>query len=245
LRRILKTSPLLLPLALLFWPLTALVLYCDSSAVISAIGYGQWPSTLLALAYLAALLSQMNPQHRLLTIVFVPLSAIGETIFSLGLDLYRYQLEAIPLYVPLGHSILLAVGLAYSDTSWVERHRRLLDWGLTLFHVLLVGGALLLFNDTLSAIFMAMFLLLLRRRIKNRTAYLLIGVLVLYVELLGTYWGCWVWELSPLGWLHTTNPPTGAFACYVVGELAAVRYAIMFGSWWARYRTPHLATRGA
>lgn len=218
---------------LAFWPLTALVLYCDSTNVASSINWGQGLSNGLAFLYLWGLVSQMPWQRRILAIIFVPLSAVGEVIFTLLLGLYHYRLGFILLYVPLGHSILLNVGLAVGESEFAELHKARLQAGLILFHAALVGGALVLFGDTLSALFITAFFILLCY-IPRRTTYLVIGILVLYIELLGTMWQCWTWGLAPFGSLHTTNPPTGAFACYVIADLIAVKCAIAIENWWLR-----------
>ena len=220
---------------LLFWPLTALVLYCDSVAVARITAYGQWFSTFLALSYLGALMLHMSPQRRLLVMLFVPLSAVGEVMFSLWFGLYQYRLEMIPWYVPLGHSILLGAGLMLSDLPGLKVKQRVFEHGLTLFHALLVAGALLLFRDSLSAILIVGFFVMLPW-MRNRMAYLVIGVLVLYVELLGTYWRCWTWGNSPFGVLQTTNPPVGAFACYILAEMIALKYAGIIETCWANHR---------
>jgi len=225
-------SPLLL---IGFWPLTALVLFCDSQFVAQRSNYGQWISALLALTFLLALASRMRPERQLLIALFVPLSAIGEGIFSLVFKLYGYRLGGVPVYVPFGHSILLGIGLMLSDSAWIKAHEQRVRVALIGFHAALMGGALLFFNDTLSAILGVMFFTVLRRQ-RGRALYLIIGVLVLYVEILGTAWGCWVWQPSPFGLLHTTNPPTGAFACYVLADIIAMKCAARVEIWLLRRR---------
>ena len=49
------------------------------------------------------------------------------------------------------------------------------------------------------------------------------GVLVLYIELVGTALGCWVWDPAPFGVLRTTNPPVGAFVCYVIADILVMK----------------------
>lgn len=233
-------SALKVLLVLAFWPVTATVLYCDSANVAQSLAYGQWLSNGLALLYLGALISQMPWQRRVLAVIFVPFSAVGEVIFTMLLGLYQYRLGAIPLYVPLGHSILLSVGLAIGESDFAELHQARLQGGLIAFHALLVGGTLVLFGDTLSAVLLTIFFIMLCY-IPRRTTYLVIGILVLYIELLGTMWRCWTWGLSPFGSLHTTNPPTGAFACYVIADLIAVKVATLIEAWWLGRRSMGLA----
>jgi hypothetical protein len=224
-------------LLIIFWPLTAFILFCDSRAAAGQGWNGQLVSNLLTPAFLLALMSQMPVERRLVAAIFVPLSAIGEAIFSLLFGLYSYRLGGVPVYVPFGHSILLGIGLMLSDTNFVLRHERRVRSTLICFHGGLIAGALLLFNDTLSAIFGIGFFVLLHRS-RGRVLYLIIGVLVLYIEILGTMWGCWVWKPAPFGLLHTTNPPTGAFACYVVAEIIAMNFALRLQPLLARRRAP-------
>ena len=98
-------------------------------------------------------------------------------------------------------------------------------WALVAFHAALFGGAILALGDTLSAIFGALFLLVLRRK-GCRVFYLIMGVLVLYIELVGTALGCWFWEPAPWGVLRTTNPPVGAFVCYVIADILVIKIAV-------------------
>lgn len=214
-----------------FWPVTALVLYCDSANIAQVSAYGQWFSNGLAFLYLGGLISQMPWQRRVLAIIFVPLSAVGEIIFTMLLGLYHYRGGSIPLYVPLGHSILLSIGLGIGESEFAKLHQARLQLGLILFHAALIGSALILFGDTLSAILVTAFFAMLRY-IPRRTTYLVIGILVLYIELLGTMWRCWTWSLTPFGSIHTTNPPTGAFACYVIADLIAVKCATLIEARW-------------
>ena len=227
-----RLSPFLM---VAFWPLTALVLFCDSRAVAEQIAYGQWLSGFLALAFLLAIVSLMRPDRQLLVALFVPLSALGEALFSLVFGLYQYRLGGIPVYVPFGHSILLGIGLMLADSAWITRHENRVRVALICFHATLIGGALIFFQDTLSAILGVIFFFVLRRK-GGRVLYLIIGVLVLYVEILGTVWGCWVWQPSPFGVLHTTNPPVGAFACYVLADIMAMKCAARVEAWLLRRR---------
>ncbi len=211
-------------LVIAFWPLTALVLFCDSRHVAELNAAGQLWSNVLTPVFLLLLMSRMKPQRQWLVALFVPLSALGEMIFSLLFGLYRYRLGGVPLYVPFGHSVLMSVGLLLAESDFVSRHERRVRGGLLLFHGGLIGGTLLWLGDTLSALFAVIFCVLLRRGC-GRPFYLILGVLVLYVEILGTVWGCWAWSPQPFGVLHTINPPPGAFTCYALADIMAMKIA--------------------
>jgi hypothetical protein len=220
----------------IFWPLTALVLWCDSHIVERDTAQAQWLSNDLAPLFLLLLVSRMSPHRRLQVGLFVPLSALGEILFSLVFGFYHYRLDAVPLYVPFGHSILMSVGLMLADSHFVRSRESQIKKALLLFHGSLIAGTLLLRGDTLSTLFTICFLLLLRRRFA-RPFYLILGVLVLYVEILGTSWGCWTWRPDSFGWLHTVNPPPGAFTCYVIGDLGAIAIAGRIAARWRNIRS--------
>ncbi len=222
-------------LLLLFWPITALVLFGDSRALNEAYPHAQWISNSIAPLFLLALMGKMPPQRQLVLALFVPLSALGEGIFSLVLGLYQYRWGTVPLYVPFGHSILMATGLLLADSDFVQRHERRLCNALLLFHGGLIAATLLLRGDTLSSLFAVLFILMLRGRC-NRPFYLILGLLVLYVEILGTVWACWAWRPDPFGLLHTTNPPPGAFTCYVIGDIIAIQIAASLALCYRRLR---------
>lgn len=225
-----------------FWPLTALVLYCDSRQVAGFTSYGQAISTVLAFGFLLALLACVRPERRLALALFVVLSAIGEGVFSLLFGLYHYRLGGVPLYVPLGHSILMGTGLLLADLDWVKQRLSGVKTALLLMHGGLILGTLLLFGDTLSTFWTVIFLFLLRKRFAD-PFYLILGALVLYVEMLGTAWGCWVWRPDAFGVLHTTNPPPGAFTCYVVGDILALSIARRVQAGWAKVKANRLSRR--
>jgi len=72
---------------------------------------------------------------------------------------------------------------------------------------------------------------------------LAMGVLVLYIELLGTALGCWSWDAAPFGLLQTTNPPVGAFVCYVIADIVVIQ-ALTWWHWLKASRRPPLIARG-
>lgn len=213
-------------LVLAFWPLTALVLCFDSRHFASWMPHGQWLSNVLTATFLLALISQMHPRRRLVALIFVPLSALGEMVFTFLLGLYHYRLGILPLYVPFGHAILLSVGLAIADSDMVRTREHLLKKVLLPLHGGVALLVLLLLGDALSVVFAAMFYGALRGQC-GRPFYFILGVLVCYVEIVGTRMGCWVWELRPFDLLHTTNPPASAYGCYAIADFLALRCAAL------------------
>lgn len=207
-----------------FAPIVALVLLADSQLALDAGFNGQFLCNLAAPLYLCWMLTGLTPHQRLMALIFVPFSALGEYIFSLGFQLYSYKFGSVPFYVPFGHAILFSTGLLIADDPLILGHESQVRWGLLAFLAALFAGAWLALGDTLSAIFGAFFLVILYRK-RCRPFYLIMGVLVLYIELVGTAFGCWVWDPTPFGVLHTTNPPVGAFVCYVIADILVMKLA--------------------
>ncbi|MBX2865766.1 MAG: hypothetical protein KTR27_19615 [Leptolyngbyaceae cyanobacterium MAG.088] len=210
-----------------FFPFTALVLGIDSLQLATAYGINTQPfANLVIISYFMLLLFGLRPEQRLMAMIFVPFSAIGECIFSLVFGLYIYRLEMVPLYVPFGHGVLFSMGLLVAELTIIQRYETQLKPLFISLYCLLFGGAILFLHDSLSIIFGLVFLWVLRRK-GYQTMYFIMGLLVLFVELTGTHWGCWAWTPHPFGqaWLHATNPPVGAFACYVLADLGVMKLA--------------------
>ena len=212
-----------------FFFLAALMLGLDSQPLAQLDIEGQRWVDLCAIAYFGLLLLALRPDQRLMALIFVPFSAVGEYVFSLLFGLYHYRLGEVPLYVPFGHAILFSVGLLIANLSLVRQYEEQLRPTLISAYVILFSTVIVLFHDSLSAIFGLVFLWVLRRK-GYQTLYFIMGLLVLYIELMGTAWGCWVWTVHPFGldWLQATNPPFGAFVCYVLADLGVIKIARYF-----------------
>lgn len=210
-------------LLILFWPLTALVLFFDSLYVRDIGVQGQLFSNLMAPLYLVVLLPNLYPEQRLMALVFLPVATIGEFVFSLLFQLYTYADGTVPFYVPFGHAILFGTGLVFCNLSWTTRYMPQIRWVLLAFHAALLSGVIIGMGDTLSAFF-TLPLSYIFYRSRLRLFYLVMGVLVLFVEVVGTRFGCWYWDPEPVyGLLHAVNPPVAAFCCYVVADILVIR----------------------
>lgn len=207
-----------------FVPIVLLALGADSQLLLEHGIDGQGFSNLAGPLYLLFILRGLRRQQQLMALIFVPFSALGEYLFSLVFQRYHYKFGMVPFYVPFGHAILFSTGLLIADLPVVRTYDRQVQLGLLAIHGLLFVGVLLLFNDTLSTVFGIVFAWILWRKRAN-LLYLIMGMLVLYIELVGTALGCWAWVPSPWGLLHTTNPPFGAFVCYVIADILVMKIA--------------------
>ena len=205
-----------------FVPLVLAALGTDSRLLLDMGINGQIFSNIAAPLYLLTMLRGLGPEQRRMALLFVPFSAIGEYLFSLIFQLYHYKFGGVPFYVPFGHAILFSTGLLIADLPIVHANERQVRQVLLAVHLFLFAGVLLAFHDSLSAVFGIFFGIILWRK-RARPFYLIMGLLVLYIELVGTALGCWVWNPAPWGILHTTNPPVGAFVCYVIADILVMR----------------------
>ena len=204
-----------------FFPLVALVLGADSLWFAEHDLRGQLLADSLTALYLIALLWGLDSEERLMVIIFVPFSALAEYIFSSVFEVYTYRLGAVPIYVPLGHAILFSTGLMLSKLPIFTSYSQIQTVLLT-SQGLLFAGAILWLQDIFSAVLGTLLGLILWWR-GYRLIYLIMGFLVLYIELLGTGLGCWIWQENAFNLFQTTNPPFGAFVFYVFGDIAVLK----------------------
>jgi len=201
--------------------LVPLVLLFDSRVLLNIGLNWQLLSDLLAPLYLLLLVNALRPEQRLAVLMFVPVAVVAENIFSLIFKLYTYKFDIVPPYVPFGHAILLGSGLLIAESPFVKRCTQQVSIALIIFHIAIIV-AIIALGDSLSLIFELAFAVIIYRK-RTQFLYLFMAIPVLYVELVGTALGCWFWSPTAFHWLHTTNPPLGAFSCYVIGDLLAIK----------------------
>lgn len=207
-------------------------LFLDSTWLAARWPHGQWLTLAMVVFFFVAMLRYLSPEQRLLAMVFVPVGAVGEYVFSILFGLYEYRLENVPWYVPVGHPILLSMGWLLLELPWVRQHAEQLRRGLLALHIVVLIGVALVWGDTVSAAFAAFGVYIFRKR-PFALIYGVMGLVVLYVELLGTGLGCWAWApTSGHGWLHATNPPYGAFFGYVAADVLVLKIARQVSMRW-------------
>ncbi|KIM10291.1 MAG: hypothetical protein KU37_10855 [Sulfuricurvum sp. PC08-66] len=202
-----------------------LVLFIDSASLAAQWAHTQWLSNVLAFFAYVWLYVSVPRYLRRLMLYGLAVAVFGESLFSLVLEMYTYRLHNIPLYVILGHS-LLYVGVYYlAKEPWVKAHRE------TIVRVLLVAAVgystlwLVWGHDLLGFILMVALVGVLRRYVASRLFFLIMFFAVVYLELWGTYFGCWVW---PAVWFDTisvvpsANPPSGIGAAYFLYDVGCL-----------------------
>lgn len=223
-----------------FWPmLFVFVLGMDSLWMQQHIAWGQHAALLAVVIFLALTLRWLPADRRLIVICFVVIAVIGECLFSLVFGLYEYRLNNIPVYVPLAHPILLVLAWVLIELPVFQKHNERLAAVLARFHGAVIICLAVFLGDTLSLAFGALALYVFRKR-PFGLVYGLMGFIVLAIEIAGTQLGCWQWAPeSAGGWLHSTNPPYGAFLGYVAADVASIKLArSMAQRWFPNIRIP-------
>lgn len=196
--------------------------------------YQQDALGLLTFAVLIFVLRYSPPEQRLQVWLAVAIATCGELYFSLGVGLYRYRFDNVPLYVPAGHGLVYLFALTSAATPLMLARRRLLvgaalvlasGWallGLTLLPLL--TGRLDMTGALLWPLF-AYFTLRSRKAPVYAAAFLMTSVL----ELFGTGFQNWTWQaIAPISHLHQGNPPSVIAGAYCVLDATVIRLAPLF-----------------
>lgn len=212
---------------LLFILLTPLVLWLDSDYFFTHYFNGRWLANAMALVYFGWLFSISGSHLRKLMFTMVFISYIGELIFSTLLGMYGYRTEFIPLYVPLGHAIVYASGYIYAHSTFALKKDRILKkiFPFLFIVIFLVPGIWL--HDVFSLVFGVLFFGILKRK-QWQNLYYFVALCVIYIELLGTAFGCWKWVPETFGLIPAANPPMGAVFFYAGGDVLIAKIVKMW-----------------
>ncbi len=205
-----------------FIPFTAFILFLDSTRLQPHGFGGQIVADLLVCAYFMAMIRTLDdPQLVRMMWLAVPISAVGEIAISMGLDVWVYRNHVVPVYVPFGHAIVIGTGFQAVRLAWFRRQVRwIVPTGGVTYCALMLAAAVKC-GDTLSLVCAGIFGLGLLA-VEQRLPYMVMPLPVLFVECVGTFFGCWRWPRHPLGVLSTTNPPIGSIALYVGLDLVVL-----------------------
>lgn len=172
----------------------------------------------LVISYFGWLFFISNGYLRQLMFSMLFLSYIGELIFCNLLEMYAYRTQTIPLYVPFGHAIVYVSGYIFAQTAWVLQHEFPLKryFGLGFAILFLAVGIFL--NDLFSVVLGVLFFAILKRK-RWQNLYYCIALCVIFIELVGTFFGCWTWVPKIFGIIPAANPPMGAVFIYAGGDV--------------------------
>src|SRR6185295_18082267 len=123
---------------------------------------------------------------------FLPLITLTEFALTHLVGWYAYRLDNIPAWVPPAHGIVFLTALRAIDTHAIPT--RALAWSAAIAQALYSALTLVLFGDAFGAalalVFLAGMALL---PSDGKRFYASLGLVVAYLELVGTALGAWTW----------------------------------------------------
>ncbi|MGY5352092.1 hypothetical protein ACXGQW_05945 [Wenyingzhuangia sp. IMCC45533] len=193
------------------------ILFFDSLYFAENFFDGKIITTTLVIFITFYLLYILPLKSKVLMCIMIPLSWLGEYIFSVLLDMYDYRGAVIPLYVPVGHAGVFVVGSLLTQRSFAYTQPKKFKVILISFLIISFSYAIFFLGDNFSLLLGILYLVILIRR-KFSPFYLMMGLIVLYLEIIGTALGVWKWD-EQQGIFTTINPPIGVAFFYVGGDI--------------------------
>jgi hypothetical protein len=166
------------------------------------------------------LLAKETPAWRFALVLGIAWATAGEMVFSLVFELYTYQFDNIPPFVPPGHVLLFMLGCWCArrapDVSTPVITALVLSYGI----IAAWGGW-----GTLDTVCAAIFVLALFIG-HSRKVYALMILIALALEIAGTQFGNWAWApaipITPTFSLSSTNPPLLAGVLYALFDMCVM-----------------------
>ncbi|ATX79680.1 hypothetical protein Ga0123461_1261 [Mariprofundus aestuarium] len=217
----LKYKHIYLPVFVVLW----LSFFLDSTTLAKQITYNQWlTNTLVFISYIW-IYSRVSKVIKQLMLFGLLVAIFGEVLFSLVLGMYTYRLDNVPIYVPFGHSIVYASIYYIAREPLVLKHKQRIY--NVLFPIMIIYSSLwlLLAKDLFGFICMIVTMWLLHRQPSSKLFFLLMFFMVIYLELVGTYYQCWVWPeiwFDKLSWIPSANPPSGIGGFYFAFDVGCL-----------------------
>lgn len=215
-------------MASIFFPFTILALAIDSVYFLENYFDGRIITNVLVLIYYLIFFRFADEELRKLFFIMIFLSYLGEIIFCKWFEMYAYRANDIPFYIPFGHAIVYGSGYVFSKTQWAIQHTKSLQKFFVMSFIALFLGVYFWLNDLFSLLLGLLFFIIIIRK-WGQNLYFFIALCVIYIEIVGTYLGCWKW-VSLIWELPTINPPVGAVFIYAGGDVLLAKIA----SIWSR-----------
>jgi hypothetical protein len=218
--------------------LVPIAMAIDSRAVAERFAYGQWVANALVFCAFLLIVRRASPRMRGVMWWGLVVGTAGEIVFSLFIGMYEYRLGNVPAYVPPGHSMLYAAIYYFVHEPFVRRHRLIVS---RIMLAMASGFALLWLvrhHDVYGFACTLVFYYFLWRHESSRMFFLAMYLLVAYLELFGTGFGCWYWHptlLDKFDWMPSGNPPSGISVFYFGFDAACLEYYARHRGMWQRY----------
>ena len=192
-------------------------LILDSDYVGEYIAYSQSIATLLVVLVFFNSYRKTSKRVKHIMLLGVAVGFIGEIFFSLILGMYHYRYENIPLWVGFGHSLIFVSVYKVARYKYVLKNIVPIKMALLSFAIGYTILWLYLANDWFGfwSSIAFMFILLIAK--KSQLFFLIMFLIVCYIEQVGTSTGTWFWPNTLLGmydWMPSGNPPSGIAVFY-------------------------------
>ncbi|ATX79679.1 hypothetical protein Ga0123461_1260 [Mariprofundus aestuarium] len=142
-----------------------------------------------------------------------------ELFLSLGLGMYHYRLDNVPLWLLFGHGFIFALVFRLSRKQWAIKRTIVIQKTLLCFAVLYSVFWLIWANDWFGFLSAIAFMAIVYFAKKMRLFLLIMFTVVCYIELIGAATGCWDWPETAFNvssWLASGNPPSGIAVFYLI-----------------------------
>ncbi len=196
----------------------------------------QWGLAAFAWLVLVSVVIELPRERRLVVLCFLPMITAAEFLLSHQQGWYAYRLDNIPPWIPPAHGIVFLTALCAVEARRVPTV--VLAWtaaGVQAAYCLL---NLLLRGDELGAALGAVYLVgMVVLPADGKRFYAGLGLVVAYLEIVGSSLGTWAWAPEIHG-LATTNPPSGAIGGYAMVDGAA--FVVAACVTWSAARLPAL-----
>ena len=196
----------------LFFPVLWLGLYLDSQLVSE-----QYITNILVLITFLWIYKQVSKVVKQLMLYGLIVALGGELLFSLVFGMYTYRLENLPLYVPLGHSIIYATVYYFVKEPLIQKYQNQIIKSLYIAIILYSTAWLIFASDVFGFLCMLIILWIFKRRPKTKLFFLIMFFAIVYLELVGTYYGCWSWPkiwFDKVPFIPSANPPSAISVFY-------------------------------
>jgi len=217
----LKYAHLYIPSYLVVW----LGLYIDGKRFSSTFEYSQYITDLLV--FLAFLWIYFKSSRYIKKVMLwgLIIALCGEFVFAILLNMYSYRLNNLPIYVPFGHTIIYASVFYIAKEPFIQKYRDKIM--KILYYLMIIYSTLWLIfaNDTFGFLSMLVILWLFKKRPKSRLFFLIMFFTIVYLELLGTHYGCWSWPeiwFNKISLIPSANPPSAISVFYFAFDMGCM-----------------------
>jgi hypothetical protein len=212
---------------LTLYPVIWLGLFFDSKAFAKGFEHSQYITNFLVISAFVWIYFNSSKLIKELMLWGLLVALLGEVFFSIILGMYSYRLDNVPIYVPFGHAIIYASVFYLSKEPFIRKHQdkivKILYWLMIIYSTLWLIFA----KDLFGFLCTVTILFLFRHRYYSNSMlfFLIMFFTIVYLELLGTYYGCWSWPkvwFDKISFIPSANPPSGISVFYFAFDLGCL-----------------------